>query len=193
MTEARDITALLRAWGDGDTLALDELMPLVHAELRRLARAKLRRERPGHTIQPTALVNEAYLRLVDQRRVRWQNRAHFFGIAAELMRRVLVDHARRRQAAKRGGPLRVVTLDDAVAPVEPRDVELIALDQALERLASFDDRQSRLVVMRFFGGLSVEEAAAALGVSRATAERDWTMARAWLHRTLAGDQGAHEN
>jgi RNA polymerase sigma factor (TIGR02999 family) len=161
-------------------------MPLVYDELRRLARDHLRRERPDHTLQPTALVNEVYMRLVDQRRVSWQTRAQFFGLAAQLMRHVLVDHARTRAAAKRGGLVHKLSLDEACMAPEEVAAELVALDEALVRLAAVDERKSRVVEMRFFGGLSVEETAEALGVSDKTVMRDWRVAKMWLHRELSG-------
>jgi RNA polymerase sigma factor (TIGR02999 family) len=183
----QDVTELLLSWSGGDRDAPAKLMPLVYDELRRLARDHLRRERPGHTLQPTALVNEVYLRLVDQRRVSWQTRAQFFGLAAQLMRHVLVDHARARAAAKRGGPVHKLSLDEAcMAPGEVA-AELVALDDALVRLAAVDERKSRVVEMRFFGGLSVEETAEALGVSDKTVMRDWRVAKVWLHRELSGE------
>jgi RNA polymerase sigma factor (TIGR02999 family) len=175
----------LVAWSDGDQQALEKLMPLVYDELRRLAGRYLRRERPGHTLQATALVNEAYLRLVDQRDVRWQNRAHFFGIAAQMMRRILVDHARSHQVAKRGAGARKLSLDEAIEAPEQADVDLVALDDALSDLARIDPQQSRIVELRFFGGLTIEEVAEVVGVSPATVKREWTMAKAWLYRELS--------
>jgi RNA polymerase sigma-70 factor, ECF subfamily len=181
-----DVTALLRAWNDGHCGALNELMPVVYDELHRLARAKLRGERPDHMLQATALVNEAYVRLVGQTRIRWENRAQFFGTAAQLMRRILVDHAREYLSAKRGhGPLRV-ELDEALVATRERGVDLLALDAALQRLELLDARQSQLVVLRFFGGLTIDETAAVLDISPATAKREWTTARMWLRRELAG-------
>jgi RNA polymerase sigma-70 factor (ECF subfamily) len=179
-----EVTRILHAWGKGDPQALDRLMPLVYGELRRLARQRLRRERPDHTLQPTALVHEAYLRLVDQRRATWQNRAQFFGVAAQLMRRILVDHARRHQAAKRGRGTLKVSWDDAIVPAEERAEELVALDDALSRLAQMDPRQGRVVELRVFSGLTVEETAQVLGVSPATVKREWTTAKAWLSREI---------
>jgi RNA polymerase sigma factor (TIGR02999 family) len=181
-----DVTTLLQAWGGGDRDALDEMLPAVYAELHRLARARLRGERADHTLQATALVNEAYLRLVDQTRVQWQNRAHFFGTAAQMMRRILVDHTRGRRSAKRGGNAVRVELDEALAVAETRDVDLLALDAALERLEALDPRQASLVVQRFFGGLTIEETAESLGISAATAKRDWATAKLWLRRELDG-------
>jgi len=181
----RDVTTMLRAWTDGDLLARDELMPLVYAELHRRAAAYLRRERPDHTLQPTALVNEAYLRLIDQR-VAWQNRAQFLGVAAQMMRRILVDHARRGKMNKRSGGWVRVTLDERVAEVPAPDVDLLVLDGALTRLAAFDARKSQIAELRFFGGLSLRETAHVLGLSIATVERDWQAARAWLYAALKG-------
>jgi RNA polymerase sigma factor (TIGR02999 family) len=181
-----DVTGLLAAWTNGEADASADLLDAVYGELRRLARGYLRRERGDHSLPPTALVHEAYLRLVDQRQVRWQNRAHFFAIAAHLMRRILVDHARAHGAAKRGASL-TVALEDADEQVHLPDVDVLALDVALDKLASIDDRQSRLVELRFFGGLSVVEAAAVLGIAPITVKRDWALARAWLYRELRGD------
>ena len=181
-----DTTALLLDWGQGDRAALDRLVPLVQAELRRLAHRQVRRERSGQTLQTTALVNEAYLRLVDYRRVQPRDRAHFLAIAAQAMRRVLVERARARRAAKRGGGEAAAPLGDAADPASERAVELIALDDALVALAALDPRKAAVVELRWFGGLTGEEAAAALGVSPATLERDWSMARRWLRRELAG-------
>jgi len=182
------VTGLLVAWGAGDRAALDALLPAVYEELRRLARLAMRRESAGHTLQPTALVGEAYLRLVDQRQVRWQNRAQFFGVAARLMRRILVDHARARRAAKRGGADRQhVTLADVdvgAAPGVPA-LDVLALHDALARLGAMDPELERLVECRYFGGLTVEETAEALGVSPATVKRQWAVARAWLRRALS--------
>jgi len=188
--EARAVTRLLRAWTNGDDGALDELLPLVEAELRRLARAYMARERKDHTLQATALVNEAFVRLVDARSVAWQDRAHFLGIAARLMRRVLVDHARSRGYQKRGGDACRVPWTDAVAVAPELDFNLLALDRALERLASADARKARVVEMRFFGGLTIEETAAALQVSSDTVKRDWRLAKLWLLRDLQGDADA---
>lgn len=180
-----DVTAILLSWSDGDREAPARLMPLVYTELRRLARDYLRHERPDHTLQPTALVNEAYLRIVDQTRVSWQNRAQFFGLAAQLMRHILVDHARTRMAAKRGGQMHKVSLDEAWMTTGERATELVRLDEALKMLAQFDERKSQVVEMRFFGGLSVEETASALGISDKTVMRDWRIAKLWLHRELS--------
>jgi RNA polymerase sigma factor (TIGR02999 family) len=183
---AAAVTDLLRAWSDGDDGALEQLMPLVEAELRRLARACMRQERRGHTLQATAVVNEAFIRLTGARQVRWQDRAHFLGISARLMRRVLVDHARARGYRKRGGGVQRVTLNDGlVASPEPA-LDVIALDRALEALAAFDMRKSRVIELRFFGGLSVEETAEVLHVSSDTVKRDWRLAKLWLLRELEG-------
>jgi RNA polymerase sigma factor (TIGR02999 family) len=180
------ITGLLRAWGDGDETALEELIPLVEAELRRLARAYMRRERHGHTLQATALVNEAFIRLVDGQPVRWNDRAHFLGISARLMRRVLVDHARSRGSQKRGGGAQRVTFNDALGGVPEPSIDVIALDRALEALAAVDPRKARVVDLRFFGGLSVEETADVLHLSTDTIERDWRLAKLWLLHELEG-------
>jgi RNA polymerase sigma factor (TIGR02999 family) len=171
-------------WGQGDQGAREALIPLVYDELRRLARRYLRRERPDHTLQSAALVNEAYLRLIRQDQPQWQNRAHFFGVAAQLMRHILVDHARNRAAAKRGAGAPRLTLDPDVALPQARDVDLVALDDALNQLAALDPQQSRLVELRFFGGLSIEETSVVLGVSPATVKREWATARAWLQREM---------
>lgn len=181
---AGSVTELLRAWGGGDAAALDQMVPLVYEELRRQAQRYLRRESPGHTLQTTALVHEAYLRLVDQRTARWESRAQFFGVAAQLMRRILVDHARGHHAAKRGGSAIQVPLEEDTAPAQERDVDLLALDEALTRLAQLDERQAKVVELRYFTGLGIEETAEALGISPATVKREWTMARAWLKREL---------
>lgn len=181
---SHEVTALLIDWSSGNKTALDRLMPLVDRELHRLARHYMRQERPGHTLQTTALVNEAYLKLIDQRQVHWKNRAHFFALCAQLMRRILVDHARKRKYAKRGGDARRISLDEVIAVSPARSADLIALDDALEKLAVIDLRKSKVVEMRFFGGLSVEETAEALGVSPLTVKRDWKMAKAWLYNSL---------
>jgi RNA polymerase sigma factor (TIGR02999 family) len=180
-----EVTELLQAWSEGNVAARDLLMPLVYEELRRRASAYFRRERPGHTLQPTALVHEAFLRLVDQRRIVWRNRAQFFGVAAEMMRRVLVDHARGNRTAKRSGLLSRVTLDPEIAVTQPVDIDVLDLDAALERLAAFDARKSRIAELRFFGGLSLKEAGEVLNISLTTAERDWQVARAWLFDALS--------
>ncbi len=180
------VTRLLRAWGEGDAKAGDRLMPLVYAELRKRAAAYLRRERPGHTLQPTALVHEAYVRMVGQDRAAWKNRAQFFGVAACMMRRILVDHARALNMAKRSGRLINVELQDDHAVVAAPDIDVLALDEALTRLAAFDARKTAVAELRFFSGLSVEETAQVLGVSVATVEREWQVARAWLYSALKG-------
>lgn len=177
------VTQLLHDWSEGNQTARDELLPLVYDELRRLAGSYLRRERPGHTLQTTALVHEAYLRLINQN-MGWQNRAHFFGIAAQLMRRILVDHARGQHYAKRGGDQKKLALDEALDLAQAEDSNLVALDEALTSLAAFDPQQSQIVELRFFGGLTIEETAQVLGVSDSTVERGWTFARAWLLREL---------
>jgi RNA polymerase sigma factor (TIGR02999 family) len=178
------VSKLLLNWGQGDQGAREALIPLVYDELRRLARRYLRRERPNHTLQSAALVNEAYLRLIRQEHPQWQNRAHFFGVAAQLMRHILVDHARNRAAAKRGAGAPRLTLDPDIALPQERDVDLMALDDALNQLAALDPQQSRLVELRFFGGLSIEETSVVLGVSPATVKREWATARAWLQREM---------
>jgi RNA polymerase sigma factor (TIGR02999 family) len=188
----QNITELLVGYGRGDKEALDQLMPLVYDELRRQAARYLRREQAGHTLQTTALIHEAYVRLVDQRNVQWQNRAHFFGIAAQMMRRILVDHARAKKRVKRGGSEVRVTLGDAAVMAKDQELDIVALDQALERLAQLDEQQSRVVELRFFSGLTVEETAEVMGISKATVKRDWSMAKAWLHRELSGDADNNE-
>jgi len=181
------VSELLRSWSDGDDDALQQLIPLVEGELRRLARAYMGRERRGHTLQTTALVNEAFLKLTDARRVRWQDRAHFLGIAARLMRRVLVDHARRRGYLKRGGDIQRVTLHEGLVTSAEPALDVVALDRALEALAKVDVRKSRIIELRFFGGLSVEETAEVLDVSADTVKRDWRLAKLWLLRELEGE------
>jgi RNA polymerase sigma factor (TIGR02999 family) len=183
MASSGTVSQLLQAWGLGDLRARDDLVRLVHAELRKRAVAYLRRERRDHTLQPTALVHEAYIRLLRQRRVAWRNRAQFFGVASQMMRRILVDYARERQAAKRPGGIRV-TLDEAVIAAEAPDCELLMLDDALHALARLDERQARIVELKYFGGLSEEEVGAVLSMSRATVTREWQSARAWLYRRL---------
>jgi RNA polymerase sigma factor (TIGR02999 family) len=180
------VTELLLAWGNGDRSALDELMPLIHQELRRLARLQMRGERGNHTLQTTALVNEAFIRLIDLRRIRWQDRAHFLALSARLMRRVLVDHARSRNYQKRGGGALTVAFDDVCIASPERGADLVALDDALESLARVDGRKSQVVELRFFGGLSVEETAEALSVSPETVMRDWRLAKVWLLREISG-------
>ena len=184
MPTSNQVTQWLLQWSGGDQAALDQLMPAVYTELHRVAVSYLRRESAGHTLQPTALVHEAYLRLVDESRVDWHSRAHFFGAAARLMRQILVDHARRRNAAKRGGGAFKVTIDEARANYEPPGVDLLGLDRALTELAALDPQQSRVVEMRFFGGLSIEETADVLAISPTTVKRDWTTAKAFLRRKL---------
>lgn len=184
MSSSQDVTALLAAWSEGDHTALDDLLPLVESELHLLAHRYLRRERPGHTLQTTALVNELYLRMVDQKRVRWQNRAHFFGIAARLMRRILVDHARSVSRTKRGGGAPKVALDEACVVGASRAEELVALDDALLALGRVDERKAKLVELRYFGGLSVEEVAEVLGLHPDSVTREWRRAKAFLRREL---------
>ncbi len=185
---AHQVTQLLVRWREGDRSALDELMPLVYKELRRLAAHYMRGERPGHTLQTLALVNEAYLRLAAHEEIQWQDRAHFFGVAAQAMRRILVDHARRRGNLKHGGSAPRIALDEALIVSAERVAEVVALDDALARLAAVDPRKSQLVELRFFGGLSIEETAEVLGVSPGTVMRDWTFAKAWLRREIAGGE-----
>ena len=182
-----EVTQLLVAWSNGDPVAGDVLMPLVYDELHRLAHQYMRKERPGGMLQTSALVNEAYLRLIDQRDVQWQNRAHFFGIAAQMMRRILVDHARGRQSAKRGGSARLVPLDEGLIVSNERNAEVLALDETLKTLAVLGKRKSQIVELRFFGGLSIEETAEVLAVSPGTVMRDWTLAKAWLLREMSID------
>ena len=187
MREPGEVTRLLRAWGSGDRDALEKLLPLVYGELRRCAGAYLRRERAGHTLQPTALVHEAYLKLVGSTPVAWKDRAHFYGVAARAMRQVLVDHARAHAAEKRGAGQVLVGLDAAAsASMPPRNLDLLDLDRALLKLAGLDERQSRLVELRLFGGLTIEESAEVLHVSHATVSREWRHAEAWLQREMAG-------
>jgi RNA polymerase sigma-70 factor (ECF subfamily) len=181
-----EVSGLLRAWSDGDRDALDRLTPIVYAELHRLARHYMQRERPGHSLQATALVNEAYMRLVDYKGMQWQNRAHFFAVSAQLMRRILVEHARRHNL-KRGGNIPHVSLEDVAIVAGDRDTDLVWLDEAMNTLAKFDARKAQVVEMRFFGGLSVEETAEVLNVSSITVMRDWSTAKAWLYRELAGE------
>ena len=181
----KPVTELLRRWRHGDSTALEELLPLVYNELRRIAEHQFRRERPNHTLQPTALVHEVYLKLVDQHSIEWQNRAQFFGVAAQLIRRILVDHVRNQRTAKRGAGTLTLTLDDAVSEPARQDIDLIKLDDALLSLSRKDEQQSRVVEMRFFGGLSIEETAEALGVSPSTVKRDWAAAKAWLYRDMS--------
>lgn len=182
----RTVTALLRAWGDGDTGALDTLIPVVERELRRLARIYMSHERKDHTLQPTAVVNEVFIRLIDANDVRWNDRAHFFGICARLMRRVLVDHARSRGYQKRGGGAERVPLDEQRLAAPATDTDVIALDAALDELARVDERKMRVIEMRYFGGLTIEQTADALGVSADTVKRDWRLAKLWLLKHLEG-------
>jgi len=186
MPAPSEVTQLLVDWQNGSAEALDRLMPLVYGELRAMAGRYLSHERADHTLQSTSLVHEAYLKLIDQRQVHWQNRAHFLGIAAQMMRRILVDHARHEHRLKRGGPLPTLSLDAAVGVATPaRGIDLLALDKALDRLAVIDPQQSRLVELRFFSGLTIEEAAVALGTSPGTVKREWSTARAWLFREMS--------
>jgi RNA polymerase sigma factor (TIGR02999 family) len=186
---AAAVSGLLRAWALGDVQARDDLLPLVYRELRRRAVGFLRHERRDHTLQPTALVHEAYLKLIGQERVSWQNRAQFFGVAAQMMRRILVDHARGRQAAKRPGAAVKVSLAEGIAVGQPRECELLLLDQALEDLMALDPRQGRIVELRYFSGLSEQEVAEVLSLSRATVTREWQLARAWLYRRITTGRG----
>lgn len=183
---SHEITQLLLAWSDGDPTALDKLVPLVYDELRRLARRYMNREQPGHLLQTTALVNEAYMRMIDVHQVKWQNRAHFFAISARVMRRILVDFARRSGKLKRGGKAIEVSLAEALVVSTKRGADLVAIDDALTTLSALDPRQSQVVELRFFGGLKDSEIAEVLKVSHGTVRRDWRLARAWLHRELAG-------
>jgi len=187
---SNEVTQLLLAWSDGDKAALEKLTPLVYAELHRLAERYMCRERPGHPLQTTALINETYVRLIDLQQVRWQNRAHFFGIAAQLMRHILVDFARARRRAERGGFAQRVSLEEAALVAKGRSAEFIALDDALQSLAAIDLRKSRIVELRYFGGLNVDETAEVLQISPRTVIREWNLARAWLHRELNRRVGA---
>ena len=187
----RDVTQLLQAWAAGDRSALEALSPLVDGELHRLARRYMRMEHAGHTLQATALINEVYLRLIDWRNVRWQDRAHFFAVSAQLMRRTLVDHARRRRVRKRGGHVRKVALDEGAIAAPERSADLVAIDAALVRLGELDTRKAKVVELRFFGGLSVEEIGEVLNVSPRTVKREWSLARAWLYTELT-QQPRHE-
>jgi RNA polymerase sigma factor (TIGR02999 family) len=184
MEPSNEITELLVAWSGGDKKALDELMQIVYEELRRLAHRQLAKERRGHTLQTTALVNEAYLKLVDQKRVKWQGRSHFFALSSQLMRRILVDYARSRQYAKRGGGKSALPLDEALIVAPERASEMIALDEALTELAKHDERKARIVELRFFSGMSIDETSELLGVSPGTVMKDWTLAKAWLQREM---------
>jgi RNA polymerase sigma-70 factor (ECF subfamily) len=184
MTQTQDVTQVLRELSEGDQDAPARLMPLVYNELRKLSQGYLQGERPDHTLQATALVHEAYIRLVDWENVTWQNRAHFFAVAAQVMRRILVDYARERNAKKRGGGMTKLSLDEAVSFAQEREVDLVALDDALKSLAELDAAQSKIVELRFFGGLTIEETAEALNTSPATVKREWMLAKAWLHKTI---------
>jgi RNA polymerase sigma-70 factor, ECF subfamily len=186
MRRPADLTRLLQDWSRGDADAFDKLVPIVYDELHALARRFMRRERADHTLQTTALVNEVYLKLVGKSAIQWQNRAHFLAVAAQVMRRILVTHARRRVAGKRGGPALRLALDEAMAPVSEKGIDLVALDAALTRLSEIEPVQARLVELRFFGGLTIEEASAVLEISAATAKRKWVAAKAWLFRELKG-------
>jgi len=188
MPVAREVTQLLMAWSDGDQSALEKLTPLVHAELHRLAKRYMALEGQGHTLQATALVNEAYLRLIDWKNVRWQNRAHFFGVSANLMRHILVDYARSRNYKKRGGGAQKVPLDEAAVISAERAADFVALDGALNALAELDPRKSKIVELRFFGGLSVEETAEVLAISARTVMREWSLAQAWLYREMSQEE-----
>jgi len=188
----QEVSLLLKAWREGDPGAQDELMPLVYDELHRIARRHMAREHSGHTLQTTALVNEAYLRLVNAKSVQWQDRAHFFALCAQMMRRILVDHARSRARLKRGGLALKVPLDESLAVAAKREVDLVKLDDALQALAALDNRKARAVELRYFGGLSVEETAEVLGVSVSTLMNDWKMAKAWLSRELDRSEKRHE-
>ena len=188
MVNQQNVTQLLLAWSQGEASALDELLPLVHAELHRLAHHFMRRENPGHLLQTSALVNEAYLKLIDQRQVAWQNRAHFYGIATQLMRRILLDYARRQQMARHGGGFRQVSLEEATVGAGQRAAELLRLDDALTWLAAQDPRKSRIVELRFFGGLNNEEVAEVTGFSLRTIEREWHKAKLWLHQAMSKEK-----
>ncbi|HEV8486687.1 MAG TPA: sigma-70 family RNA polymerase sigma factor [Blastocatellia bacterium] len=180
----RQVTQLLLDWREGDQEALNRLIPLVHQELKRLARHYMRRERAGHTLQTSALVNEAYIQLIDYKRVQWKDRSHFLAVAAQVMRRILIDYARNRQSLKRGAGARKVSLDEAATLADERAAEMIALDEALTSLAELDPRKSRIVELRYFGGLEIEETAQVIGISPATVKREWNSARLWLHREI---------
>ena len=186
MPPPKEVTQLLLDWNNGDKAALDKLVPLVYKEMKRLAAHYMRRERPGQTIQTTALVNEAYIRLVDYKRMRWQDRSHFFAVAAQVMRRILVERARSRHQAKRGGGAQKVSLDETAMLSDERSEELLALDDALMRLEALDPRKSRIIELRFFGGLNIEETAEVIGLSPTTIQREWRSARAWLYRVISG-------
>ncbi len=185
----RDISRILKSWSDGDRQSRDELIASVYEELHKIASRYLRRERSDHTLQPTALVHEAYLKIVDISHITWQDRAHFFAVASNVMRQILVDHARAREAEKRGGEFRRIALEDAISFSSDRtNVDLLALDEALEQLSTFDEQQSRIVELRFFGGLTIDETAEVLDISPATVKREWTLARSWLYRKINRDR-----
>ncbi len=185
-----EVTQLLIDWSKGDRAALDQLIPIVESELRRLASRLMGNENPGHTLQTSALINEAYLRLVDQKNVQWQNRAHFFAVSAQIMRHILIDHARSHRYAKRGAGARKIELDETIFMPERRAAELVALDDALKELAEMDPRKSEVVELRFFGGLNIEETAEVMKISPATVQREWRRARAWLHRAISNKEPA---
>ena len=191
-SDSDKVTRLLLEWGEGNQQALEALVPLIYKELRNLAHNFLYRERPGHTLQTTALVHEAYLKLIDQNDARWQNRAHFFAIAAQAMRRILIDSARKHAAAKRGGPQEKLSLDEVADIALEPDINLLKLDEALHELAKIDPRQSRIVELRYFGGLTIEETAEVISVSPATVKREWVMARAWLHQEITESESDRE-
>jgi RNA polymerase sigma-70 factor, ECF subfamily len=184
--KAQEISVILKDWSGGNRASADVLLTLVYDELRKIAGRYLRKERSGHTLQPTALVHEAYMKLIDISDINWQDRAHFFAVSANVMRRILVDHARAKLADKRGGESERIALEDAVSLSNEPNIDLIAVDEALKELAQFDEQQSRIVELRFFGGLTIEETAHVAGISAATVKREWSMAKAWLHRKLAG-------
>jgi RNA polymerase sigma factor (TIGR02999 family) len=186
--EPSGVTQLLLDWNRGNPAALDDLLPMIQTQLHDIARGHLRHEQAGHSLEPSALVNELYLRLIDQDRVSWRDRTHFFGVSAQIMRRILVDHARRKQSAKRGGELTRITLSDALGMPESNKVDLVFLDDVLTRLAAIFPQQGRVVELRFFAGLTVDETAEALGISTATVSREWTMAKAWLRRAMTEDR-----
>ena len=185
-TRQQEVSQLLLDWSDGDQTALDKLIPLVYQELHGLAHHYMRHERPGHTLQTTALVNEAYMRLADYKNLRWQSRVHFFAVAAQIMRRILVEHARSRNSAKRGGGIDKLSLDETAVISPTRSSEVVAVDDALHRLESWDPRKGKIVELRFFGGLSIDETAEVMKVSATTVQREWRAAKAWLHRTITG-------
>jgi RNA polymerase sigma factor (TIGR02999 family) len=184
VTSQKDVTRLLLQWREGDPAALDELIPIVYSEMRRLAASLLRQERPDHTLQPTALIHEAYLRLIDQQKVPWQNRSHFFGVAAKIMRQILVNHALAHRAAKRGGGLLKVTLNETIHSPQKQNYDVVELDEALKKLAQRDPRKSKIVELRFFGGLKNEEIVEVMGISPSTVQREWRMIKAWLYCEL---------